>query len=1547
VKKFLFIIVLVIVLVSILFVQSADAGSPPGPPNLDNVKVDTGTGIFDPKNPVFRAGANTTISATGDTILIESSVGSAPDTVIYSDTAGAAKSSEVIYAPQEGLVGDSVTDETVNFKAMLAKASTGWTIYLQPGKVYRVTDSCTVPVGVQIDGAGSKVYFEAEDGEGGFFLSSGVAIHNLTVETDTVESFNPATHGGMGTAISVGNYMSGAGASNVTLDHVTLSASRARGNVLFITGNSANFVLTNYRIVPGGKTATGILAHWGGATSPTVKTYHPYNLIYQNGIIDSLPDSSTGFSFSGAYLGTITNAEVMRCGTAINVHPGDYGYMYADTAVYDSTIFAGGPFNFSNVISHADSVGFKFSGAAGSVAEKFTIPISGFNLQTYGRDTAAAKSGQAGFRFDNYAGNAKFIGCRTVRHYNGVTFGAYARQVYFEYCDFYRAGSYGAYIDYASGKPDNIYFTNCNFIDNYNGIYLGDANRVSVQGCQFEGSYYGVFMDHPSSDLRAILLNNYVKTAINHANSSFLRIDTLNAELTKPVIFLGNKTAFDTIEVVSVASEIALAAIPSIDTMQVTFLRVGGDGVTGVGTGSTEVAAGNHGHADYLPLAGGTIVGDIRVGTGNYVIGSTASLLDSIYVGYGFFGGVYVDMLDVGMVENTTGPYISFLTNIDMGSSDIVGVDSLGTARAYIGNRIVTGIGTGATQVSSGDHTHSLLHTRSHAISGTSDHTATAYRIFWSNAAGQIVEKDLGTSGQYLQSQGATTAPIWATGSGYWNLLDGTRDTIVYASGGESLFVAIFGSDSTKMWSTNNLIIGPEGLFESDSIHVGDLLYFDPLVPFDSATWDSMVNLTGRYAGGSGSVDTSRIGLGLVTRGPTPGDTLASQNDTIDVSFAGTGSATTVSRSDHNHDATYSTITGETYSGTHNFSSATINLPSAAVDAAAEIAAGIIDSTKIVAASLSEANLLISNAPTDEYCLTWEASAGTGGQMTWEAQAGTGGGLTYFTEADDGVISVLTPTSPNTGMRLGDSGRTRVPDLMIGRNADTARVQSVGTGFVDGKAMVCYDETGRDSLAPGDIDIDFVTGDATDNDRLDSNVVAAIVHKAERDASGNVITATYSTIASPNFTGTLTADSAQFDGNVDVDSMDINGVLDVTGTATAAHVKATSSLKVGSDSLIDITGTNLSITNGVLNASGGVGTVTDAILEDSLDAYPDTTAWKKVIDDTTNWKAAYTATSTDTMIASEGEVEDSLDNYLSTQRPDTTSQNIVLNGGNIVMQGAETVDGKDVSTLGVGTVTNTILGDSLAGRAGDIGDSINARLVKAVTGNTETGIAVSYDPADSTIDFVAEVTQAEFDAVCDDSLALIKAKDSVAAWDNNAVFLLKAGGDVDSIRVDSLIVDDELLIPVGTNPTVSVEGDIAWETDEDGFRVHDGAANRLMPSFDDFDFTIIKPDLVNDEVKVFRVDAKMYPFGITIVHVDITLPADAAYTLVFEEWAGDPPAAQADIETVTTAASDAYMEDEAITNNVVDADDYIFIHVPATDVDWLAGKVIFYVNSGD
>ena len=58
------------------------------------------------------------------------------------------------------------------------------------------------------------------------------------------------------------------------------------------------------------------------------------------------------------------------------------------------------------------------------------------------------------------------------------------------------------------------------------------------------------------------------------------------------------------------------------------------------------------------------------------------------------------------------------------------------------------------------------LHVREHDMTGASDHTATAHRIFYSDTNGDIQALAFGTDNTVLTSTGASTAPEWGLGGG-------------------------------------------------------------------------------------------------------------------------------------------------------------------------------------------------------------------------------------------------------------------------------------------------------------------------------------------------------------------------------------------------------------------------------------------------------------------------------------------------------------------------------------------------------------------------------------------------------------------------------------------------------------------------------------------------------------------------------------------------------------------------------------------------------------
>jgi hypothetical protein len=169
-------------------------------------------------------------------------------------------------------------------------------------------------------------------------------------------------------------------------------------------------------------------------------------------------------------------------------------------------------------------------------------------------------------------------------------------------------------------------------------------------------------------------------------------------------------------------------------------------------------------------------------------------------------------------------------------------------------------------------------------------------------------------------------------------------------------------------------------------------------------------------------------------------------------------------------------------------------------------------------------------------------------------------------------------------------------------------------------------------------------------------------------------------------------------------------------------------------------------------------------------------------------------------------------------------------------------------------------------------------------------------------------------------------------------------------NIKRLTIINELTIPTDDNPTTDDDGELALDTNDDALEVYSGSKSSLIPTIDDKSCSIIDPENIDREYKIWHVDADRYPHGITLVNVQIGLEADAAYSMVFEEWSGaDPPVYQADVETVTTGAADTYAEVRLadIDNRVLDADDWLYLHIPATDVDSVYVKWMFYINEGN
>jgi hypothetical protein len=339
------------------------------------------------------------------------------------------------------------------------------------------------------------------------------------------------------------------------------------------------------------------------------------------------------------------------------------------------------------------------------------------------------------------------------------------------------------------------------------------------------------------------------------------------------------------------------------------------------------------------------------------------------------------------------------------------------------------------------------------------------------------------------------------------------------------------------------------------------------------------------------------------------------------------------------------------------------------------------------------------------------------------------------------------------------------------------------------------------------------------------------------------------------------------------------------------------------------------------------------------------------------WRKLYLASD----ISFEGATDDAYQTTLTATDTTLSDKTITLPDatGTVALTGAGvTQNWLTTGTLAAGAITGTqFLHD--VNTYIDKDGSNNMIFVDAVTGSKTLAELAAGGGGSGDITSVGNVaTGAAFDGTQGTTLTFYNAGGNATQVYNGTTMTfnksITASGTGQSAFNEGLIVNEA--------GGAAATDDFRAETDtEANAFVVDASANQinigvpvyltntvtgLLNQYQDKDVLLFAPDGIADEIPIFHVDADKYPNGIKLVNVQITRPSDGAYSMVFEEWAGDPPAAQNNIETVTTGAGDSYMEVTGanIDDSNIDADDYIFLHVPATDIDWIHCKVIFYAK---
>jgi len=286
--------------------------------------------------------------------------------------------------------------------------------------------------------------------------------------------------------------------------------------------------------------------------------------------------------------------------------------------------------------------------------------------------------------------------------------------------------------------------------------------------------------------------------------------------ITKAMVGLGNVPNVDATsranhtgtQTASTISDFASAAVSAVTwttlTGKPTFATVATSGAYSDLTGTPAAYS--------LPTASGSVLGGVKIGSGISIDGN-------------------------GVISASAGYTLPNATTTTLGGVIV------GTGLAVSSGTVSVSYGTTSGTAAEGNHTHSQLHDRSHAITSTSDHTAGNWKVLYTNGSGQVVELGLGSSGQALLSNGASAAPSWGS-AGSNSASDLTTGTLAAARiGAHASSHQTGGSDAVT-----NVVVSPSQITGNQNDYspgTGDIVRLSS---------DAARNITGITAGSSGDV---------------------------------------------------------------------------------------------------------------------------------------------------------------------------------------------------------------------------------------------------------------------------------------------------------------------------------------------------------------------------------------------------------------------------------------------------------------------------------------------------------------------------------------------------------------------------------------------------------------------------------------------------------------------------------------------------------------------
>lgn len=245
------------------------------------------------------------------------------------------------------------------------------------------------------------------------------------------------------------------------------------------------------------------------------------------------------------------------------------------------------------------------------------------------------------------------------------------------------------------------------------------------------------------------------------------------------------------------------------------------------------------------------------------------------------------------------------------------------------------------------------------------------------------------------------------------------------------------------------------------------------------------------------------------------------------------------------------------------------------------------------------------------------------------------------------------------------------------------------------------------------------------------------------------------------------------------------------------------------------------------------------------------------------------------------------------------------------------VGGTDVADADVAddiTLTNL-------SQVSDAEEAVEDYIGAGMSGNTETGIAVTYQDADGTFDFVAEVTQVEYDLISDDTTdyntAYTHSQDNTQAHTD---YLLNSG-DIGTGAYDFGGATD-FEVENGADPTVDTAGEIAVDvSDTSGAALRFYAdAEYTLPAWQRLSFVIDTPIATSD------YSLGSFPANITIRKIRVLCTGGTNLVGGLDEADANGASPVAVDSDITATAGTTALDDKSLTNPTIDKDDMLNWH---------------------